>query len=667
MALNRPCHWLSRNRKSKRPGLLLFVDVEANIEHQAERLQDHTFRLGVGCACLYTPGEGLQELEWRTLAAPRMFWEWLEQLSTDHERITIVAHNIDYDARVLRLFWYLPRARWEPTFCVMAPSCTFFVFERDDHKIELLDNMNLWPMPLATLGESIGIHKVDVDFTTCDDDLLLEHCKADVKILVETWSQWLAFLDAHNLGDFGITVGRQAFNAYRHSFMPCKIGIHNNALATSLERDAYRGGRVECFRVGKLPPGRYYKLDANGLYAAMMSWYPYPRKLVKVIQNVSVEYLDHLLDKYLIIAQVALDTKEPKYPYNVSGRNAYPTGNFLTTLTTPELQIARIADEIQGIGYLALYEPADIFSKYIAFLTPLRQKYKQQGLLAKSLMCKLLRNSLQGKFGQKGHKQTVLTSAPIDTVAVRRWVDGETGAQCTDWTFGGKTIRQHNTGEAFDSFPAIPAHVAAYARLYMWSLIEMAGRDHVYYIDTDSLLVDAEGYKRLAGMIDSQRLGYLKLEGEATDVEIYAKKDYRFGDKVTLKGIRETATELSPGVFEQWHFTTLRYAFAAGNLDNVQVHKARKELRRSVVAGTVCTDGTVKPLRLSIDLADLSVYLQNYYQANQWVWEFDEDYLIRLLESQVHAEGVAFRSGPLAPPHSPQPQPLQLVSLAAAA
>jgi len=640
--LDRRCHWLSRNKTSKRPEAVLFFDTEAEIAHPDPNREEHTFRLGVACLATYTEEEGLEPQEWRRLSEEGELWGWVEELSAEYQTLLIVSHNIDYDARVSRAFWYLPHLNWEPTFCVMAKSCTMFVWERGKHKIELLDNMNWWQASVAQLGESVGLPKLEVDFDTATDEELFTYCKRDVEILVRLWQEWIHFLDTHDLGSFGITAAKQAFNAYRHRFMSEKIGIHNNSACAALSRESFHGGRTECFFVGRAEPGTYYKLDVNALYAAMMSWYPQPCKLVKVIQNVSADYLDTLLGRYLAIAEVVVEAAAPIYVKQILGRNAFPTGSFLTTLTTPELQIALLNNEIRGIGRVALFEGGDLFSQYVDYFTPLRAEYRKQGDLARSRMCKLLRNSLQGKFGQVGHKQEIMGDAPLDAVEVRRWLDAESGRTCVDWTFGGKVIRQYHGGEPWDSLPAIPAHVAAYGRVYMWSLIQLAGTEHVFYIDTDSLIVDEDGFRNLKGVIGQSKLGYLKVEGTASDLEVKAKKDYRFGDLRVLKGIKSNAVQLAPDLFEQWHFTTIRYAFMEQNLDGVRLHKVQKQQRYGRIAGTVGKDGRVRAPHLHLDPQDLLGYLANQEQDRVWTWEFDPDWLRRTQNLKALGERATY-------------------------
>jgi len=628
--IDRCCHWLTKNATSKRPLSLVFFDCESNVDKADPNWQHHTFRLATASYCVYAPETGLTEVAWQSFTDPAELWRWIAGIPDNSPETLCVSHNLDYDARISRAFSILPRLGISPTYCILADSCTFFSFDCDGRQIALTDNLSLWPASLAEIGRSVGIEKTHVDFDDVDDAELAAYCRNDVKILVEQWRFWLAFLDEHDLGNFAITMAKQSLNAYRHKFMPTNIGIHNNERAINLERASYKGGRAEAFFLGKLPQGHYYKLDINSLYPHMMSLYQYPAKLVKVVENISLPYLDQLLERYLAIGEVCLEARDPRYVVEKDNKNCYPTGTFFTTLTTQELQIASILCQIRGIGRVALYEPADLFSEFVSTFYSLRDTYRSSGDDARSKMCKLLMNSLQGKFGQVGHKQSLLGDAPIDQVSIRRWLDVETGKTAVDMTFGGKIIRQVHGGEPWDSFPAIPAHVTAYGRMWMYDLMCQAGRENVFYIDTDSLIVNYLGFRALESEIDEHAIGKLKVESESDDVEILARKDYRFGGRRVLKGIRRDAVEIEPNKFSQWHFTTLKWAFARGDLDDVDVHRIEKQMRYLNVAGGQTADGWLEPLHLVLKPNDVLSYLTNESSATSWAWEFDPTFLARV-------------------------------------
>jgi len=627
--LERRCHWLRRNRASRRPEVIIFVDTEARMTDLDDRRVEHSLRLGWACLCQYTPETGLQESEWFEFGDPLSFWQWVFAISGDHEQLYIVAHNIAYDARLLKAFSTLPANSFAPNYAIMSESCIFFTFQSDKQKIHLLDNSNYWQIGLDQLGKEFGVAKGTVDFETATDAELSAYCRQDVSVLVTIWQFWLDLLDEHDLGDFAITAAGQAWNAYRHKFMKEKIGIHNRKDAIDLERASYRGGRVEVFRTGSFNGANYYKLDVNGLYAYVMQDSPHPQKLLKIVRARNPDELFTLMERWLAIADVIVDTDKPYYPYRAKDQNYFPVGVFRTQLATPELRIALGEGHLRAIGEVALYEPADLFSGYINTLTPLRQKYKAAGDTGRSLICKLLRNSLYGKFAQRGYRQEVLEDAPLDEVSVRRWVRAETGDRCVDWTFGGKTIRQYYEGESFDSFPAVSAHTAAYAREHMLMLLDLAGWENCLYMDTDSLIVGERGFQRLEAARDNLKLGHLKVEGVTTDLEILAKKAYRFGGQDTIKGVKKKAKRVGQDTYSQEFFTTLNYSFRSGDLGSVQTYQVETHLRHVVTNAIVGLDGVVRPQEL--EMTQDAVYeIVRPESSSRWTWWVDVDWLASL-------------------------------------
>ncbi|GAH53123.1 unnamed protein product, partial [marine sediment metagenome] len=150
-------------------------------------------------------------------------------------------------------------------------------------------------------------------------------------------------------------------------------------------------------------------------------------------------------------------------------------------------------------------------------------------------------------------------------------------------------------GESFDSFPAIAAHVTAYARMYLWSLMQQAGYGNYFYCDTDSLIVNEDGLCKLDELITPNKLGGLKKENIAQSVSIRGLKDYTFGIKNVVKGIRKNAIEVSKGVFQQEQWPSFRGLLRSGEPDTYTVGTTTKHLNREYTKGEVSPDGVVTP------------------------------------------------------------------------
>jgi hypothetical protein len=627
--IDRRCHWLRRNRKSRRPELLLFVDVESHRETVYESAELHTFRLGWACLCKYEAPAGLQVLGWHQIADLAEFWRRVTEYAYQHDELYVITHNVDYDARVLRAFTILPGMGWSPSYFILADTCRFFSFAADKHTIHFLDNLNIWPTSLAELGREFGLPKSSVDFVAASDAELSSYCHRDVEILVRVWQHWLEFLDSHDLGDFAITISSQAWNAYRHRYIPKRIGIHNRVDALELERRSHLGGRCEYRRVGKVQGGPFYLVDVNGLYAYCMREYPSPRLLIKVLVDVSPDYLAILVQTYAVIADVIVDTDLPIYPVRLHGYNEFPCGSFRTCLTTPDLLHALQRGHIRAVGQVAIYEREHLFRAFVDHFQKARISYQEAGDNARQLICKQIRNSLYGKFAQRGYKQKVIGPAPLDAIGTRKWIDAETGNECVDWTFGGQVIRQVYTGEGADSFPGISSHIAAAARSVLLDYITKAGEDNVYYCDTDSLIVNQAGLDALQPWIDATELGCLKLQGKSQELEIQARKSYFFNGAWVIKGISKNAFLQDSGTWKQTQFTTLRWGFHNRTLDDVITYDVEKDLRETVQHGTVRPDGRVDPPHISLDQDQVGAIVSPE-SSEAWTWWLDSPWYASL-------------------------------------
>ncbi|KKL15750.1 hypothetical protein LCGC14_2502480, partial [marine sediment metagenome] len=247
---------------------------------------------------------------------------------------------------------------------------------------------------------------------------------------------------------------------------------------------------------------------------------------------------------------------------------------------------------------LCEYKGAPVFGKYVDFFYAAKAAAKKANTTSEILFTKLMLNSLYGKFGQKSSSWDLIGSAPVDDCGVETIYNSETSKWIRQYTFAGNVFEVNYEDESTESFPAIAAHVTAYARLCLYKLIEQAGRANVYYCDTDSLFTNEEGYKRLTDRLDATRLGALDLQKTAEELIIYCPKDYKLDNDIKIKGIRKNAKQVGPTSYQQEQWLTLRSLVARGNIDEYVVKTITKTLYRRYEKGDVHPDGSITPYHL---------------------------------------------------------------------
>lgn len=598
--MKRVPHFITPNKKEGRPTRAVFFDTETKaveLPSGAKRLE---LKLGWACFWHKPGGKDRATYKWHFFAARETFWAFLSEHLSPDDDLYLIAHNIAFDFRIAGGFTHAKREQWWIDFLYHKGMTTLVRYKTSQGALQLLDMGNFFPTTLAEIGKVVGVEKAEVDFASCSFQELSDYCRNDVQILIAAWESWLSFLDDHDLGDFRYTLASQAMSAYRHNAMTHPIKIHTDQGVCELERAAYRGGRVECFAVGELPRETYYQLDVNGMYCAMMSWYDYPRLLKSWPLSLSLKQLRATLKKHCVIARVILHTDIPAFPLRAGSFNIYPVGTFQAVLSTPELEFALDRCQILKVGKVAIYEKAPIFKAYAEYFAELKEHYEREGNRPFRAIAKKLANSLYGKFGQTDIDTDLSFEMPPLAPREAPYYDWRTQTWCRIYRLGYQTVYEKSGGESFNSFPAIPAHVTAHARMYLWSLIEQAGRENVLYCATDSLLVNQRGLDNLADKIDDHRLGCLKVENVSKSLEIWGPNNFRLGDRLKSGGIRKTARQVEKDLFDQDMFLGLRGAVRVGDPDLVTVKRVRKRIYRRIKTGIVNSLGRVDPFRLDL-------------------------------------------------------------------
>ncbi len=591
-------HRIKHNKTTSLPSYFLFFDTETTEVRKGDGEVKQVLRLGWVVRVYRDKRRNKVSEKWVEFRTKEEFWDFVEQSVPEKKVMWCFAHNIDYDFRVLEGFRVLHQRGWEIKTFVYDSKNVILHFRKGRKSLLFLDTFNYFKGSVKKMGESIGLEKLEVDFSTVSEEELSEYCKRDVEIIKEFMLRFIDFIEQNDLGSLQKTLASQAFSAFRHRFMRHSIFVHNNVEVIEMERESYRGGRTEAFFIGRLPKGKYYKLDVNSMYPYVMRERLYPTKLIKLEKQPTINGLKRALKRFFVIAHLRVRVDKPCVGIKTE-RLIFPVGEYDCVITSPEIVLVLRYGEIIKVYKYAIYEAHRIFVDYVDFFYSLKEKYAKEGNPAYKQISKLFLNSLYGKFGQKvRYLQKIGECEREDGYEVV--FDMETGERITYRFLNNEIwVESKEYYESENSFVAIASAVSAYARCYLWELIEKAGMENVFYCDTDSLIVNEVGYERLKDMLDDYKLGYLKCEGVSENVEIRNAKDYTFGEEVKRKGVKKDAVEIAPNTFKQIQFERLRTAWRKGRPNEVIVKEVVKELKQEYHKGIVTESGRVIPFRLS--------------------------------------------------------------------
>jgi len=532
----------------------------------------------------------------------------------------VIGSNITFDLFASGLVEYLRVSGWKAEMLYDKGLVTIIILNREDRRLKFLAVQNFLGGGVEKWGEMLGIPKLEVDLEKDTWDRIKLYCHRDVEITGKVFLQYCDFLRGHDLGGFSPTLSGQSFRAFRHGYMTERILHYDQEQVNRFVRAGYFGGRVECRRLGALPEGRYTKLDINSMYPCVMRDTQFPVKLRQWVRDPTIDYARARVSDCVVMAEVDLSTPEPIYPKRYREKLCFPVGEFTTILCTGSLREAFKRGHVQRVKQLLVFTGAELFTSYVDYFYALKQQYQREGKEVWVKVCKLLLNSLYGKFGEKRERELCRcddpegafyrrpVSVPVGAVAEKNakfdwrydpedYPEGD-HVPGTEWSAFGTYVLTAGSEEGPMSQPAIAAHVTDYARMHLWGFMERVGVENVLYCDTDSLIIEDRFIPHLEDSIDADTLGCLKVEGSASFLEILGCKDYCFGGQRRKKGIRESATCNLDGSYTQPHFPGLYGLLRAGITEGFPIGEITKRDRSEYDKGVIHADGRVTPLIL---------------------------------------------------------------------
>lgn len=564
-------HEFRKNKHLKLQNNFIFVDTESTSVQLNKSKKVLTFKMG--CSIFWNRKQNLKKEI--TFYKVNDFWNNVESFfSKETKNVLLFAHNTQFDFKMLDGFNQLLNRDWELISQYVKNKTFILIFKKEKYVLHIWDTMNYAPEKLETIGESVGFSKLKVDFDNVSNQELEIYCKRDTEIIFQFIKKLVAFLDVNDLSRLKATAGSLSFNSFRHKFYNpenFKIFIHNWTRTIKLERDSYRGGITDVFKVGKSKE-KLIKLDINSMYPWTMKNKELPTKLVGWFHESKHSnkellkiYQKSKENNYAIIIKATIElSKDDAYILNkFKNKSLFVYGEFKISLCTPEIEFVEQYGNIITIHEISVYKTEKIFEDFVDFFYNLRSKAKKENNLIDNKFCKLMLNTQYGKWGQREIEYERLDENSEflkwykDIIELRIKKIKEKNP---DFTFdkqmaylgsiegegelyvvnNGLYLLKHTSKNAYDSFVAIASFITSYSRMLLIKYLLNAERENVYYCDTDSLVVNEIGYDNLlrTSFISETELGLLKIEDEGIG-SFYSPKFYDFNTERKCKGIKK--------------------------------------------------------------------------------------------------------------------------------
>lgn len=569
-----PAHYVGHNRVTRVPRNFIFFDSEAQREPTGNgELQ--TFRLAVAFHDRRRHDrDGWSERDQDHFDTPDALWAWVDARCQAKARTVAVAHNLAYDLRITRALEILPALGWELGACRLDRGQVWLTWKRDGRTLSMVDSMSWVPVSLAKLGEMVEQPKLDLPDWDDDDAAWLARCTRDVEILATTMRRLVDWVKADDLGNWKPTGAGQAWAAYRHRFMAHRLLAHDDDHARTAERRAAWTGRCEVWRHGRPRGGPFYEWDFRAAYAHVGAECQVPTRLVSTSERATLATWARLRKKYAVLTECTVTTDTPTVPALIDGRICWPVGTFTTTLWENELELCIQNGGSVQVRRLWWYRSAPALGEFCRWILGMLDGLSGRQDPVVVLAAKHWSRALVGRFGARWSEWSAVGRSDevglnlgtvIDTTDDTTWKLLQVGTQLK---------RQGVEYDSPDAVVAVMSWVMAECRVRLWHLAKLAGLEHVCYMDTDGVIVDAAGHERLL----EADVPNLRLKGSYGTVELLAPRQIVKGGVLSASGVPRGSVRVGPRSWEGEVWSELSTSIQNGEGGAVRLSKRRMSL-----------------------------------------------------------------------------------------
>ena len=453
-------------------------------------------------------------------------------------------------------------------------------------KTTFADSFNIFPTSVEKIGDMIGFPKGITPDKFKDNKRKklnnedFEYCMLDCKIIYVALKRMF-----EKIGCVRLTLASLSMAYFRRKFLKSNIFFKENVYEFF---NSYYGGRVECFRLGKVYA---QKFDINSMYPHAMkyAYFPDPGKLREIEAN--EDNFEFILENYEGLAELTVFHKYNNFgylPYKHEKKLIFPVGKFRGTWNLNEIRHAYnkgIIDILEFHKVIIAPRKLSIFSEFVDTLYNERKATKNE---FEKYQLKIILNSLYGKFAQ------------------RKMYEVEYIEELTDETdINGKQIVPFNTERSdcyliqeqekygYNTIPLFSSYVTSYARVHLLKQFEKYEINEIVYCDTDSIAVN----NYLKEIETGENLGEFKKENKII-IEILGNKSYiELDGNIVLKGIPKKAKKIAENVYEYKTMvkpkTSLRRNLEAGKFITI-----KKNVKNEYDKRIVFEDGSTEPINL---------------------------------------------------------------------
>lgn len=392
-------------------------------------------------------------------------------------------------------------------------------------RIDILHYANFGANTLAELCELAGTQD-DVRISEVSSlRTLRELCELKADMFIKLHRQYISICYQANRTKPRRSLSQTALSVYQSV---CKHGdsaSYDNEMITYWERQCVTQPLVRMFGSGTYG-GPCYILDMAAMYPYICMTRRIPVTADEMLINPSDDDLAKMLRLYDFVAYCSVTDKTQTIPKIIGGKISWPIGRYNTVLPSPEFRRALAMRSINKVYVMLRMTDISYLGEFCKVMMNIRKKYEDENNKLGSVVTKMITNTI---FGQLASRITVWRSVKLnyEPMPWHIWYerDLDKGVQRMLRTIGTECEEMAGKCERAGTQPAAFAFILSHARLLMNDIINIAGRHNTFLVNTDSIIVNEEGFRNLQNLIDCDGYnpGRLRIKEKGTKCVLFSQ------------------------------------------------------------------------------------------------------------------------------------------------
>lgn len=561
-----PAHYIRENQNANVPQRVVCIATESVDSHSPGGSQQ-TWRLGVAVFIHWTRHGNLSR-EARVYDEPERLWRDIADFTRPKRRTVVYAHNVPYHVRISKALHILPDLNFNLEAIRVANAGSWSRWSRDKATLTICDSSSVFPCTMRTLGSMWG-KQLKPRPEGDDREQWVEHCSRSAEVLAATVVSYFDWLRTGVAGNWQMTGAGQSWAHWRHAHYTHKVLVHPDSEALAAERVAMWTGRAEAFQWGRDVDAPIYEWDWQNAYPRIARDCELPYSLSGSVGAVPVSALRQLVQRYAVLAEVSVETDMPVVPARYDGRILWPVGSFDTTLWDPEIDLLLRTGQSVTVKRAWLYKRGPVLQQWGRWVLGELGFEKEGRPPWLGIVLKHWSRALIGRFATQYQNWELFGQDSQSDVRMGHMLDLGSQSLMEFMQVGQKIHTMSGLSESDDSCPQITSYIMSMARNRLYNAMTAIGMSNVYYVDTDSIIVNTAGHYRIRELTDCGKFDGLRLKHSHRGYEIYGPRALVAGDNYVFSGLPSGSRRVGDTSFRGEVTTSMERAIRIGEWDRV--------------------------------------------------------------------------------------------------